>query len=440
MDFDYFEIKTDYNHFEINYSITIDGQCIYILTNTNKIIAWGNVRGLLYNEHNVHNQGFLDKPKIYTFNECQDFKCNINFNQECFKFIKDRDLEKLEKTKKSFNLRCISLKRGYNPNPNHIDPIESMCLKFYSDLKTITISNKTNRYVPINFFITEKISKIATGSNHGLFLTNKSKLYGIGNNSNGQITSDENLNFSDIPILINSETKHFLDEKEIKNIYAVDCSSFCILEKGDLFSWGSNNNGILGFKSKNEREKPTKVMNIPVKYLFPGYSNVFCITINNQLYGWGDNRVNQTSPFSVQSLLTPCLLNLNGLIPKFIVNSRTFTLCVANHSSNNKQYLLSWGDNTRGCLGIGNKHRTNGVKLVNLPDDSIIKMTVNGSETWEKFYHRHSSIKTKQIIQTLLILSLKEKESELPKFTESLFFLLPREIMCEIFAFLLYEQ
>ena len=55
---------------------------------------------------------------------------------------------------------------------------------------------------------------------------------------------------------------------------------------------------------------------------------------------------------------------------------------------------------------------------------------------WTKLNHKYSSNLTKEIIKTILILNLKDKETEKPKYLETLFYLLPKEIILEIFQFL----
>ena len=55
---------------------------------------------------------------------------------------------------------------------------------------------------------------------------------------------------------------------------------------------------------------------------------------------------------------------------------------------------------------------------------------------WTKSNHILSCDKTKKIIETILILSLKDSKQATPKYSESFFHQLPKEIILEIFQFL----
>lgn len=55
---------------------------------------------------------------------------------------------------------------------------------------------------------------------------------------------------------------------------------------------------------------------------------------------------------------------------------------------------------------------------------------------WTKKEHKNFPSSCKNIIKTLLILNLKNSETRKPKYEETLFYLLPKEILTEIFQFL----
>ena len=67
---------------------------------------------------------------------------------------------------------------------------------------------------------------------------------------------------------------------------------------------------------------------------------------------------------------------------------------------------------------------------------SQLKAFKKNNKQWNKSIHKHSFQSTRDVIETLLILNLKEETTRDPKYLESLIYLLPKEILIEIFEYL----
>ena len=104
------------------------------------------------------------------------------------------------------------------------------------------------------------------------------------------------------------------------------------------------------------------------------------------------------------------------------------TICI---TKNENCYV--WGYNYNGQLGIDDDKNRNIPTLLNLPNNEKIK-SINLK--WTKLNHKYSSNFTKEIIKIILILNLKEEKTKKPKYFETLFYLLPKEIILEIFQYL----
>ena len=60
----------------------------------------------------------------------------------------------------------------------------------------------------------------------------------------------------------------------------------------------------------------------------------------------------------------------------------------------------------------------------------------NPSENWSLSNHYYASSNRKKVIETLLILNLKNPFTKEPKYQQSLFYLLPKNIILDIFQHL----
>ena len=170
-------------------------------------------------------------------------------------------------------------------------------------------------------------------------------------------------------------------ERKQKSIVCGNDHTFLITKNENIYVFGRSDYGQLGLGDKKDRNKPTKLKlpkNEKIKYLECGGYHTILIT------------------------------------------------------KNEKNYVF--GSNSNGQLGLGDKKDRNKPTLLKLPNNEKIKPFI--IETWNKLNHKYSSNKTKLIIKTILILSLRNKETYKPKYSKSLIYLLPRDIIFEIFQYL----
>ncbi|KMQ90700.1 rcc1 and btb domain-containing protein 1 [Lasius niger] len=152
----------------------------------------------------------------------------------------------------------------------------------------------------------KKVVSIACGSMFNMVITDEGKLYGWGDNEEGQIADDpipyfvvSDPQFGGVQALYSydqSEKKHYMCFHEItvtdgKTIVKVTCGfehTLALTDEGKLYAWGKNDNGQLGV---NERTFFDPIMvNLPEKVIdIAAYGNLsIAIVSNKTVYVWGD--------------------------------------------------------------------------------------------------------------------------------------------------------
>ena len=82
--------------------------------------------------------------------------------------------------------------------------------------------------------------------------------------------------------------------------------------------------------------------------------------------------------------------------------------------------------------------RIEGITFISNSRQNIVNFFEKNTNkmTWTKDNHKFASLNNKDIIKTILILNLKNKETCDPNFSEGLIYTLPKEIVLEIFKYL----
>ncbi len=129
--------------------------------------------------------------------------------------------------------------------------------------------------------IAYKIKQISAGKNHTLALTNDGKVLSWGDNDSGQlgrktkIDHDGKIDF--IPNLDN------ISKISAKNEYSV-----ALKNDGTVWTWGSNFTGSLGTGDNNDRSTPTKVIGIEdIIDISTGNKFVLALKKDGTVWGWG---------------------------------------------------------------------------------------------------------------------------------------------------------
>ncbi|KAL9651536.1 hypothetical protein ABK040_001482 [Willaertia magna] len=197
------------------------------------------------------------------------------------------------------------------------------------------------------------LTAISAGSNHVLLLSSLGSVYGVGDNTYGQIGSGNLLDFL-VPAPLSSllSTLLGLGEK-IVSVVAGGNSSFMISSAGKLLAFGSNTFGQLcdGTTTSRGNSVAINVQGKSVKYVSGSESHTLIVTSDNTIYACGKGTDGQLGNGFFSDSKNPVVVNnalFNGKAIKKVVAAELFSLVL---TEDNKLY--SFGANTFGQLGDG---------------------------------------------------------------------------------------
>ena len=130
------------------------------------------------------------------------------------------------------------------------------------------------------------IQAISCGNNHTMFLDNVGNLFAFGNNEYGQLG------------IVGVVDCLHPQKIELPSIQQVSCGgnfTICLSDDGCLYSFGTNYYGQLGI-GNNEKSysSPQIIKSLEnIDFVECGGDHVFCKTLNNDIYSWGNNRMGQ---------------------------------------------------------------------------------------------------------------------------------------------------
>jgi len=127
--------------------------------------------------------------------------------------------------------------------------------------------------------------RVACGTYHSMCVTEKLELYVWGGNFYGQVgwgtTPD-----ATTPQAILRGTK-------VKWVAAGQASSLAVTAAGEVYAWGNNDECLLGTGSKLKQDVPTKVINGGIKAVSAGWKHCLALTEAGEVFAWGGNDYGQ---------------------------------------------------------------------------------------------------------------------------------------------------
>jgi alpha-tubulin suppressor-like RCC1 family protein len=186
--------------------------------------------------------------------------------------------------------------------------------------------------------------KVVAGSAQTAAIDIRGDVYTWGINNVGQLgigTSD--MKQHPIPVKVKG-LPHIVD------ISVGGGHTLALTSKGEVYSWGSNNNGQLGNDSKIDSKVPIKVSQIPhVSSISAGSVHSVAVTKDGSVYVWGIWSNSQIGRHKERSLLPYKIEDLKEIVK--VEAGGVHTLAIDIHG-----YVWGFGDNGAGQLGTGD-HR-----------------------------------------------------------------------------------
>eukprot|EP00301_Raphidiophrys_heterophryoidea_P022040 c6292_g1_i1.p1 GENE.c6292_g1_i1~~c6292_g1_i1.p1 ORF type:complete len:436 (-),score=95.26 c6292_g1_i1:316-1623(-) len=170
-------------------------------------------------------------------------------------------------------------------------------------------------------------------------------------------------------------TPHLVDQLPRSKIYMANAGyahSVAVTESGDIYTWGNNAFGQLGFRNVSiDMTIPTRVdqlQNTRIVYVCAGFAHTLAVTDAGVAYGWGSNDKGQLGLEGFTATYTPTVIT--GLMGKKVVRvSCGYDTSVA---VTDRGLVYTFGDNSMGQLGLGHKRPMTGVSQVVALADTVI--------------------------------------------------------------------
>jgi len=204
---------------------------------------------------------------------------------------------------------------------------------------------------PVEDLCYKKVIGFAYGSGpHVLAFTESGELYSWGHNGYCQL-GNGSTNQGLTPSLIQNS----LTGKRVVSVSCGSHHSLCLTSDGDIFSWGQNNCGQIGSGNTTNQSTPRKVTasfgGRKVVGVTCGQTSSMAVLENGEVYGWGYNGNGQLGLGNNINQLNPCRVTaLQGVVITSVVCGYAHTLAISDEGA-----LYSWGANSYGQLGTGNK-------------------------------------------------------------------------------------
>lgn len=146
-------------------------------------------------------------------------------------------------------------------------------------------------------------------------------------------------------------------QNSLKAIRAISAGNqhTCAIADGQVYCWGSNDQGQIGDNHTQQRLTPTKVAEpLASKYAthISAGAEYTCAIADGKVYCWGDNRTSQLGQNSTINLIKPVEVSgaLSGKVATSISAGTSHTCAVAEGQA------YCWGRGTDGRLGNGSSH------------------------------------------------------------------------------------
>jgi alpha-tubulin suppressor-like RCC1 family protein len=200
----------------------------------------------------------------------------------------------------------------------------------------------TQRLTPVSVLGAVKtFCKIQAANGFCLAIAKNGRLWGWGNNGNGQLGDNTTVS-KRTPISILGAVKTFCQ------ISAGAFHSVGIDKNGRAWSWGLNSNAQIGDNTLTQRLTPVSVLGAVKTFCQISCGQYFSLAIakNGRAWGWGYNGKGQLGDNTVNQRLTP--VSVTGAVKTFCKISAGYRHCMA-IDKNGRAW--GWGYNSNGQLG-----------------------------------------------------------------------------------------
>jgi alpha-tubulin suppressor-like RCC1 family protein len=204
-----------------------------------------------------------------------------------------------------------------------------------------SVGNQRN--TPIRVGAATNWKQVSLGGSHCLAVTTTGELWAWGGNVNRQLGLGVNDSTVGVPTRVGTATNWAF-------VAAGGNTSYAITTTGQLWAWGLNSFGGIGFGNNNQVNTPTQVGSATDWAQVSSAGNhAIAIKTNGTLWSWGNNTDGRTGRgITTGDTLTPTQV---GSATNWAKVSTRFSHVLAITTTGQ---LWAWGTNTNGQLGRGN--------------------------------------------------------------------------------------
>lgn len=187
------------------------------------------------------------------------------------------------------------------------------------------------------------IKMMAAGSNFALFLNNKGEIYGLGDNSFGQLGNGTTQR-TDKPV--KAMTEEYAQNESILEVSAGYGHTLCVKENGSVWAWGDNTYGQLGDGTNTSSSLPVNVKGLEdIVEVSAGFGFSMALDKDGNVWTWGRNNYGQLGNGTNTNSFVPVKVEIPVSV-KLISAGYDYAAAVAD-----TYRAYTWGRNNSGQLG-----------------------------------------------------------------------------------------
>ncbi|KAG1932878.1 RCC1 and BTB domain-containing protein 2 isoform X1 [Pimephales promelas] len=179
----------------------------------------------------------------------------------------------------------------------------------YSQLGNGTTNHGLTPALVSTNLISKRVAEVACGSHHTIALTTEGEVFAWGYNNSGQVGSGSTAN-QPTPRRVSS----CLQNKVVVNIACGQLCSMAVLDNGETYGWGYNCNGQLGLGNNGNQQTPCRIaalQGINIVQVACGYAHTLALTDEGFVYSWGANSYGQLGTGNKSNQAVPTLINMD---------------------------------------------------------------------------------------------------------------------------------
>lgn len=214
---------------------------------------------------------------------------------------------------------------------------------------SVHVFGKSDASTKVTAFETFNIVDVFAGGDHMFAVSDKGQVYGWGGNQYGQLGWKD---ASDNVIVNVPKSIKFLQSRKVVQVSCGKCHSLMLLHDGSLYSMGDNEYGQLGIGNYSTPPQPNEIISLrglPIGQIVASGWHSFCVTVSGRVFCWGRNDFGQLGLGDRANRTSPNLLRMLRSQAIMFVAAGDFHSAVLTQDGG----VFTFGSSSKGQLGHG---------------------------------------------------------------------------------------